>query len=282
MSQPSFSQVRNALARLDRCISPGELMARLVEEVAQIAPRAAIFVQQQGNSVGWLGHGFGGDRDSLRGVSVPPVADTVLRAVLQSGQSFLGASGSHRDNYRLLARLGKAMPARIFAMPLTVRGTPPAILYADTGDSRELLGGAEAIEILGLYACRACESLAAPRPPETTPAGAKKTLVPIPAARPVTDEDARRLARLLVSEIKLYNEAEVERGRKNRDLYQLLQYDIERSRQYYMERIPASLRARSSYFEDELVRILAEGDSGALQIPWMPTPEPGRGPVVSS
>lgn len=281
MSQPSFSQVRNAMARLDRCASPGELMTRLVEEVAHIAPRVAIFVQQQGNCVGWYGQGLGG-RDSLRSVSVPPVADTVLRAVLQSGQSFLGASGSHRDNYRLLSRLGKAMPARIFAMPLVVRDTPPAVLYADSGDSRELLSGAEAIEILGLYACRTCESLTAPRPVEEVPAEAKKTVVPNSAPRPVTDEDARRLARLLVSEIKLYNEADVERGRKNRDLYQLLQYDIERSHQYYIERVPASLRARSNYFEEELVRVLANGDRRALGIPWLPAPGPGRGPAVSS
>jgi hypothetical protein len=77
-------------------------------------------------------------------------------------------------------------------------------------------------------------------------------------------DEARRFARLLVSEIKLYNEAKVEQGRKNKDLYERLKEDIDRSRQMYDERIPDDVRKASNYFYEELVRILADGDSGAL------------------
>jgi hypothetical protein len=77
-------------------------------------------------------------------------------------------------------------------------------------------------------------------------------------------DEARRFARLLVSEIKLYNEGKVEQGRKNRDLYERLKEDIDRSRQMYDERIPDEVRKSSNYFYDELVRILADGDSAAL------------------
>jgi hypothetical protein len=45
--------------------------------------------------------------------------------------------------------------------------------------------------------------------------------------------DARRFARLLVSEIKLYNEQKVADGRRNSDLYDRLKEDIDRSRQMY-------------------------------------------------
>ena len=76
-----------------------------------------------------------------------------------------------------------------------------------------------------------------------------------------------RFARLLVSEIKLYNEAKVQQGRQNRDLYGLLKDDIERSRQLYRERVPEPIRAATRYFNDELVRILAEGDEGAMGQP---------------
>ena len=47
-------------------------------------------------------------------------------------------------------------------------------------------------------------------------------------------------------------------------LYDLLRDDIERSRQLYKERVPEAVRAGSSYFNDELIRILADGDSGAM------------------
>lgn len=77
-------------------------------------------------------------------------------------------------------------------------------------------------------------------------------------------DEARRFARLLVSEIKLYNESKVDQGRKNKDLYDRLKEDIDRSRQMYDERIPEDVRKVSNYFYDELVRILAEGHADAL------------------
>jgi hypothetical protein len=77
-------------------------------------------------------------------------------------------------------------------------------------------------------------------------------------------DEARRFARLLVSEIKLYNEPKVEAGRKNKDLYERLKEDIDRSRQMYDERISDDVRKTSSYFYDELVRILADGNADAL------------------
>lgn len=77
-------------------------------------------------------------------------------------------------------------------------------------------------------------------------------------------DEARRFARLLVSEIKLYNESKVEQGRKNNDLYERLKEDIDRSRQMYDERISDDVRKVSNYFYDELVRILADGRADAL------------------
>jgi hypothetical protein len=77
-------------------------------------------------------------------------------------------------------------------------------------------------------------------------------------------DEARRFARLLVSEIKLYNEAKVDQGRKNKDLYERLKEDIDRSRQMYDERIGEDVRKTSNYFYDELVRILADGNADSL------------------
>ncbi|HEU4521149.1 MAG TPA: hypothetical protein VFT12_04045, partial [Thermoanaerobaculia bacterium] len=77
-------------------------------------------------------------------------------------------------------------------------------------------------------------------------------------------DEARRFARLLVSEIKLYNEAKVDQGRRNGDLYERLKEDIDRSRQMYDERIGEEVRKSSNYFYDELVRVLADGNSELL------------------
>lgn len=76
--------------------------------------------------------------------------------------------------------------------------------------------------------------------------------------------DARRFARLLVSEIKLYNEQKVTDGRRNNDLYGRLRDDIERSRQMYEKRVTPTVAQKVDYFYDELVNTLAEGDVGKL------------------
>lgn len=77
-------------------------------------------------------------------------------------------------------------------------------------------------------------------------------------------DDAKRFARLLVSEIKLYNEAQVSAGRENKDLYDRLKEDIERSRRMYMERVPQHVHSTTNYFYEELVRTLANGNPSVL------------------
>ena len=110
---------------------------------------------------------------------------------------------------------------------------------------------------------RSAPSFVAPAPPPPPPPST-------PPARPVAPEeqkahdDAKRFARLVVSEIKLYNEAKVAEGRRTKDIYERLKEDIERGRQMYHDRVPAAVRDATDYFHDELVRILAGGDSSAL------------------
>lgn len=76
--------------------------------------------------------------------------------------------------------------------------------------------------------------------------------------------DARRFARLLVSEIKLYNEQKVKEGRTQGNLYERLREDIDRSRQMYDKRVAPPVAARYDYFHQELVNTLAEGDPNKL------------------
>ena len=76
--------------------------------------------------------------------------------------------------------------------------------------------------------------------------------------------DARRFARLLVSEIKLYNEQKVNEGRDAGDLYDRLREAIERSREMYEKRVQPQVAAKFDYFHYELVSNLAEGNDAKL------------------
>ena len=107
-----------------------------------------------------------------------------------------------------------------------------------------------------------------PPPPPVRPSlGARRLAGPLaPADGDERREEARRFAKLLVSEIKLYNERAVLEGREHGDLYERLKEDIDRSRQMYDERIPEDVRSGSNFFYEELVRILADGRAEALGI----------------
>jgi DNA gyrase/topoisomerase IV subunit B len=71
---------------------------------------------------------------------------------------------------------------------------------------------------------------------------------------------AQRFARLLVDEIKLYNQAKVAEGRKNKDLYDRLKQAIEKSRGTYQKRYGNTVAASGNYFQHEIIRSLAEDD----------------------
>ncbi len=107
-------------------------------------------------------------------------------------------------------------------------------------------------------------------PDETTwDAEAAEEVEDEPAAEPWDESsphhnEARRFARLLVSEIMLYNEEAVERGRQERDLYHRLRADIDRSRAMYQKRVHPSVQSSVDHFHTEVVRVLAGGQQERL------------------
>ena len=80
----------------------------------------------------------------------------------------------------------------------------------------------------------------------------------------VLREEALRFARLLVSEIKLYNSEAVEEGRGTADIYDRLRHDIDRSWEMYESRAHPSVRSEEDCFDAEVVRILASGERDLL------------------
>jgi hypothetical protein len=110
---------------------------------------------------------------------------------------------------------------------------------------------------------------AAAEPPATAPRRRYGADVELPVEVASDEErrlhnDARRFARLLVSEIKLYNEQKVNEGRSAGDLYARLREYIDRSREMYDKRVRPEVAHRYDYFHHELVSTLAEGDEAKL------------------
>ncbi len=137
------------------------------------------------------------------------------------------------------------------------------MLFADQGSTSTPGASAprtQSLETLARHAARCLESLTAFK--------AARALATIEAQAPGDDGDedvaAKRYARLLISEIRLYHEAAVAVGRRERDLTTRLGGEIARARVLYEQRVPKHVRQRANHFHDELVRTLADGDAALM------------------
>lgn len=333
--------LRDSVVELDLQRTQAEVLNALVARAANFAPRVVLFVVKGGNAVAWAARGLDDStaNTSIRGTSISLESDTVLKASLNSQQTYYGSPDLQSENQVLFSRLGKIHPQRVLTVPLKVRSKTAALIYADSAERGVVATNVEAIELLAHSAGLVVElvslrarmsdavqptkqpaaqpstppaSVAEPvvatsatfrsgplpqshppandlsrqpehsgelRPPVPAPTYFRTTTEPDPGPQSATpgpstngalgeDEkahnDARRFARLLVSEIKLYNEQKVAEGRRGGDLYDRLKEDIDRSRQMYEKRVTPNVAARFDYFYDELVSTLAEGDPSKL------------------
>jgi len=160
------------------------------------------------------------------------------------------------------------------AAPLLLDGTAIAVLHANTSNDAD----ADALEVLAHYGAARLGSLTATRILQAQGRGAARSAAASgngaqaserkTEAELASDDDAvqsaRRYARLLVSEIKLYNETAVNEGRAERDLGRRLGAEIERARRVYEQRVSSTVPDRARHFHHELVQTLAGGDPTLL------------------
>ena len=89
---------------------------------------------------------------------------------------------------------------------------------------------------------------------------AQKTFVapakPQPPAMEDANAKARRLARLIVSDIALYNRKNVEEGVRNGNFHELLGHDIKEARTLYERRVPEEIRNATTYLDEAFAELI--------------------------
>ena len=156
---------------------------------------------------------------------------------------------------------GAAPPSQAPVHPVPAFNDP----FAAHAPSHVMAAAASAHEASAPVASSAVEAAALAEP---IPIGHAETVAtpetpPAPSTSPEDQEvhhKAQRFARLLVDEVKLYNQAKVAEGRKNKDLYDRLKEAIEKSRATYQKRYGNTVAASGNYFQHEIIRSLAEDD----------------------
>ncbi len=86
---------------------------------------------------------------------------------------------------------------------------------------------------------------------------------PPPAARSEADEaiihEAKRIARLIISEIKLYNQDKIARARTKKEVLDMLRNDLIKGKQHYNTRVASKLPVGPDYFMESVKEILLGG-----------------------
>lgn len=259
-SAPDLARLLQTVTAIGAARSLSDVLARTVSGAAAEAPRAALFVANGPQLEEWAA-------DPL-----PPLSSGIVRhdgqeagvlgAAAVTGELALTGNGTAAPDF---ARLDAGRSA--IAVPLLVGGQPVAVLYADDGGEAGAgapSGWREAMEIIGRHASACLAYLTAVRTADAIRLMDDAATSSRAEGQAGNDQAARRYAKLLVSEIKLYNEAAVRIGREKRDLLRRLKPEIERARRLYDQRVPPGFASRDACFQLELVQTLADGDAALL------------------
>jgi len=266
------ARLADAIRTLDEARGLSEVLERLVQCSGHEVDRAAVLLVKGERLTGWRLAGFAPGGPSAKSIDLGIEEAGLAGAVLTSGVAASRPSDAV-DGPGLPPFAGHAGDRHAMALPVRVGGEVVAVLYADAPRVNEPSSDARwpaILEVLARHASRVLEAmtvqqaagLSLPRPM----ARGSHTAVPGPVeqAGKGDEEAARRYARLLLSEIRMYHEPIVDAGRRSGDLMSRLQGEIARARKLYDARVPESVEARAEYFDQELVRTLAGGDRTLL------------------
>ena len=95
-----------------------------------------------------------------------------------------------------------------------------------------------------------------PKPPPVAPAPPKPPEVEYPPEEKADHEKAKRLARIIASDIQLYNQDAVAEGARNGTFFELLVKDITDARKLYEQRVSEKIRAKTNYLEESFQTLI--------------------------
>jgi hypothetical protein len=263
-----------------------DILRSLLEGAAKFSGRAALFVIRGGTATGWAARGFDDD-DGIKKFSVDTSDGLASRAVQDRMPA---AAAAAEFDSKFISAIGNPSDGNAVVLPLVVKEKVAALVYADAGTGDDKLdpsalhllvrSAGQWLEVLALRKAGGGAAAAEPEkeerpepPPKAAARAAEPPPPPPPPAReepviPAEDQEvhkkAKRFAKLLVDEIKLYNQGKVNEGREKRDLYDRLKEDIEKSRATYEKRYGQTPASSGDYFTREVIRILAENDASLL------------------
>ena len=287
-----------AVASVQDATAQTDILKALLDGATKFSERAGLMVVRGTTATGWQARGFD-DNDSFKLLTVDCTKGLCERVLHNRTPA---AAAADEFDHGFVQRFGHPEDGNVILLPLVIKEKVAAMLYADGGEKGASGLDSSALELLvrctGLWLevlsfrklspaeHHAAHEVTAPPPapkatavaapvatapthaPAPAPAGAISVPPPPAPSNGTGAEDevrnkAKRFAKLLVEEIKLYNQSKVSEGRSTKDLYDRLKEDIDKSRATYDKRYGQTVKD-VDYFTQELVRILADNDRTVL------------------
>ncbi|HEX7962721.1 MAG TPA: hypothetical protein VF493_22620 [Terriglobales bacterium] len=266
-------QLNGAIEAMQQFTAQADILRSLLDGAARFSGRSALFVVKGNSLTGWQGRGFAHE-DRLKSTNLDAGHGPAGRAIRD--RSAVGAAAQEFDS-AFISQQGAPSDGNAWLLPLLVRDKVAAVLYSDAGVAAKKVDSS-ALQILVRAAGQWLEILTARKTsgmPEvataaSVSAGQGSMATTTTASQSLSADEnelhtkAQRFAKLLVDEIRLYNQAKVKEGRQSRELYKVLREDIEKSRDTYNRRYANTSVADAGYFTQEVIRILADNDASLL------------------
>lgn len=277
--------VESQVRALACCGSAGEVFRRLLSATRMAAPRSSVFLLRGGRWCGWGSTGYAPEAaDRQRAADWPSDSPPL-------GELLLGDSEARPLRIESVPEFGQPAVAEAIAAPVRAGDRVVAAVLSERA-AGETPWHPEVIAILAHVAGsrleaellrRRREQSPAPPADPVTPRQEEPAAVgfePMPPASesglvPVSDPDskrpdaqrlqeARRFARLVATDIRLYNEEAVLQGRRQGDLARRLAEHLRRGRDAYLRRFHELGPDALDHLRNAYVEVLAGGDGSLL------------------
>ena len=288
------------IAELASFLSPSEIFRALLEGTVVGAPRAAVFLLRDGRFKGWSSIGYSAKAAQSQRQATAP-ADSGWLASLAAEEDVRWRSIAAGES---VPNFGQPPETEAVGLPVRVGGKAVAILVAERHAAEEpwspaalaILCQAARLRLELDLAWRRLKTQAATTAgrsgtvsdagsaPSVTPFAAPEAAATVTATAtaaateiapwsgvtsgtPDADprrEEARRYARLVATDIRLYNEEAVVVGRRERDLSRRLGEQLNRGRDAFSHRFPDLGPDGMKLLDDAYVQVLAGGDSSLI------------------
>ena len=288
----TLSELDITIAALARASDPSEVFRLLLEGSRQGAPRTAVFLVRHGRLKGWSSQGY------------PPRAASGLRGLALEEEVWLGRAldGAAPDIFTRqggedLPDVGQPPASEAHALPVRVADRAVAVLLAERGASDppcslgvlRLLVTVSRLKLeldltwrklrgkpaVGSAPEQARPPHPQPSPGQLTPPALQEppeeaALAPVHPDRAAAPDgshrnQARRFARLVATDIRLYNEEAVMLGRRHRDLAHRLGDQLEQGEKTFSRRFGDLGKEGLDLLREAYVEVLAAGDPGVFR-----------------